>query len=127
MAVTDTIGLDLGETIIKNTDVDQTSDDNLFGGAGTLTSFQIIASGSSTPANWYLLSLSDATITVGTDEPEIKIPIREGNTLTVHITDVGANGSGIAFTSLSEWGLGASDYNDTSAPSNAITSYVTVK
>jgi len=127
MAVTDTIGLGLGETIIKSTDVDQSSDDNLFGGAGTLTSLQIIVGGSGTAANWHLLSLSDSVITVGTDEPEIKIPLREGTTLTVHITDAGSNKPGIDFTTLSEWGLGASDYNDTSAPSNAIVSYVTVK
>ena len=129
MATTNTLGMGLAENISKNNDtVDETPDDNLFAGAGTLTSIQVIASGTSgTAQNYYRLSLSDSAITLAVDEEDIKFPLREGKTVTVHITDVGANSPGIAFTFLSEWCTGGGGPNADQAPSSSVSSYLTAK
>ena len=129
MAVTNTLGMGLAENISKNNDgVNEVPDDNLFAGAGILTSIQVIAGGTSgTAQNFYRLSLSDSAITLAVDEEDIKFPLREGKTITVHITDVGNNSPGIAFTSLSEWcTAGAGPFSD-SGPSSSVSSYLTAK
>lgn len=106
----------LQDTVVYDNAVDGTAENNIFAGTGTLYSmaFHVGADGddgiTSGADEYAYIKMSDATgATVGTTNPDIQFPIKEGQRLSVHIVN------GLSVTSgLSCWITTGTEVDETS-------------
>ena len=129
MAVTTTTGLDLNTHVIKSTDIGATVSDDIKLSSGTLHGAALsAATNGGTETGYVKITLTDKTVVVSADEPDIKIPLREGNVITVNITDASsASTGGVAFDTLGIWQVNAAAVSGDTAIGDLITGWFTVK
>jgi len=129
MAVTTTTGLDLNTHVIKSTDIDQTVSDDIKASSGTLHGISLsAATNGGTETGYIKITLTDKTVVVGTDEPDIKFPLREGNTISMEVTDASSSSTGgVAFDTLGIWQVSTAAKTGDAAIGDTITGWFTVK
>jgi len=129
MAVTTTTGLDLNTHVIKSSDIDATVADDIKLSSGTLHAVSLsAATNGGTETGYIKITLTDKTIVVATDEPDIKFPLQEGGVISVDVTDASTSSTGgVAFDTLGVWQVSAAAKAGDTAIGDTITGWFTVK
>jgi len=129
MAVSSTNGLELNTHVIKSTAINATVSDNVKLSSGTLHAISLsAATNGGTETGFIKLTLTDTAVVVATDPSDIQFPLREGNTISVDITDSSVSSAGgVAFDVLGVWQVNAAAKAGNTAIGDTITGYFTVK
>ena len=107
-------------TILKETDSENTCNENVTGSSGRLYSVDIsVASGSSNDVSYLKLKLTSGTTTVGTTEPDVVLTCDHNTSERYEFP------AGIPFEQLSFWTTASPATSDSTNPNTTIVTMLT--